>query len=423
MTMLATIKAGVFTRTGDAALLQEVIPMTQTQWESSMEVVRSAPAVRSYDDLLGLIYEAARDPVLLKEALAATVAAVSAKAGSLTIVDRKRGTAVMAVSAGTSPMADFDYVERYGVMDPRAQYAMTLPVGEWVQCHRYIAPGLVEKSPFYQDFLIPYGFRWNTGTRIFDNDSHIGMIGIHSGVEQLPLDGAALAVLERLTPHWQRALELQRGNMALYDQWTMMRALLNAMGYAALVCDTEGAVVVANDAAFELLRSADGITLKGDRLQLQDIKSQRHFRAMLNRSNVLTGPAPGATAHPTGPDAAMIVVRPSGKASLQLILRKLQADQTLLQQEGADRFVLTISDPASVTVPQMRAISLMYALTPAECRLAQLLLRGATLSEAADELDVSLETVRSQLKSVFSRTSTSRQTELVALLKSAVVLR
>ncbi|WP_395055364.1 helix-turn-helix transcriptional regulator [Polaromonas sp.] len=211
--------------------------------------------------------------------------------------------------------------------------------------------------------------------------------------------------------------------MAVHDQWTMIRALLNAMGYAALVCDAEGAVVVANDAAFEFLRSADGITLKGDRLQLQDIGSQRRFRVMLDRSKALPGPAPGSTAHPTGPDAAMIAVRPSGKAALQLILRKLQAHQTLLQLEGADRFVLTISDPTSVTVPQIRAISLMYALTPAECRLAQLLLRGATLSEAASELDVSLETVRSQLKSIFSRTNTSRQTELVALLKSAVVLR
>ncbi|WP_395055365.1 hypothetical protein [Polaromonas sp.] len=182
--------------------------MTQAQWEPSVDVVRSAPAIRSYDGLLGLIYEAARDPVLLKEALAATVAAVSAKAGSLTIVERKRGTAVMAVTTGSSPMADFDYVERYGVVDPRAQYGMTSPVGEWFQCHRYIPPGLVEKFPFYQDFLIPYDLRWNTGTRIFDNGSPIGMIGIHSGVEQLPLEGAALAVLERLTPHWQRALEL-----------------------------------------------------------------------------------------------------------------------------------------------------------------------------------------------------------------------
>jgi DNA-binding CsgD family transcriptional regulator len=58
----------------------------------------------------------------------------------------------------------------------------------------------------------------------------------------------------------------------------------------------------------------------------------------------------------------------------------------------------------------------MFSLTTAESRLVRLLLRGDNLKRAAAQLEVSTETVRSQLKSVFAKTNTRRQAELILLL-------
>ena len=55
-------------------------------------------------------------------------------------------------------------------------------------------------------------------------------------------------------------------------------------------------------------------------------------------------------------------------------------------------------------------------LTAAEAKLAGIIAEGATIDAAAKARGVSRETIRTQLKAIFSKTGTNRQTELVRLL-------
>ena len=57
-----------------------------------------------------------------------------------------------------------------------------------------------------------------------------------------------------------------------------------------------------------------------------------------------------------------------------------------------------------------------FCLTPAEVKIALGIADGKTLATVAEERGVSVSTVRTQLKSVFVKTGTHRQAELVALL-------
>ena len=61
-------------------------------------------------------------------------------------------------------------------------------------------------------------------------------------------------------------------------------------------------------------------------------------------------------------------------------------------------------------------VAAMHGITRAEARLASMLADGISLEEVAEALLVSIQTVRSQLKSVFAKTGVTRQAELVALL-------
>jgi DNA-binding CsgD family transcriptional regulator len=58
----------------------------------------------------------------------------------------------------------------------------------------------------------------------------------------------------------------------------------------------------------------------------------------------------------------------------------------------------------------------IFNLTPAEARLASRLSSGASIEEIAAELSIAYETSRTQLKSIFQKTNTRRQAQLVALL-------
>jgi pimeloyl-ACP methyl ester carboxylesterase/DNA-binding CsgD family transcriptional regulator len=57
-----------------------------------------------------------------------------------------------------------------------------------------------------------------------------------------------------------------------------------------------------------------------------------------------------------------------------------------------------------------------FGLTPAEIRLASRLRDGRTLKEAADELSVSINTVRNQLRAIFDKMGLKRQSELIRAL-------
>lgn len=64
----------------------------------------------------------------------------------------------------------------------------------------------------------------------------------------------------------------------------------------------------------------------------------------------------------------------------------------------------------------------LYDFTPAELRLVSSLLRGDDLIAIANANFVSVATVRSQLKSVFAKTNTHRQAQVVQLLLTALLL-
>ena len=57
-----------------------------------------------------------------------------------------------------------------------------------------------------------------------------------------------------------------------------------------------------------------------------------------------------------------------------------------------------------------------FTLTPAEARLAQCLLAGMSVKQAAKTLGIGYETARKTLKAVFEKTGTHRQSQLVLVL-------
>jgi DNA-binding CsgD family transcriptional regulator len=84
--------------------------------------------------------------------------------------------------------------------------------------------------------------------------------------------------------------------------------------------------------------------------------------------------------------------------------------------------LLTFTSMDSKPVPDPGVLAGVFGLTPAEVRLASILATGANLDLAADQLHVSRETVRNQLKAVFAKTATHHQAELVALLSNLLNL-
>jgi DNA-binding CsgD family transcriptional regulator len=86
------------------------------------------------------------------------------------------------------------------------------------------------------------------------------------------------------------------------------------------------------------------------------------------------------------------------------------------------RTILILVDLSTAPQPRAAVLEKLFGLTGAEARLAIQIGRGETPADIALEHGVSMPTVRSQLASVFAKTQTSRQAELVALLARIAIL-
>jgi DNA-binding CsgD family transcriptional regulator len=71
-------------------------------------------------------------------------------------------------------------------------------------------------------------------------------------------------------------------------------------------------------------------------------------------------------------------------------------------------------------VPQEDFLEKRFDLTPAQARLVVHLVQGTSLKSSAEALGVKYETARTYLKSVFQKTGTHRQPQLVLAVVHAI---
>ena|SRR5258708_5993635 len=115
------------------------------------------------------------------------------------------------------------------------------------------------------------------------------------------------------------------------------------------------------------------------------------------------------------PGGALAITRPSGKRPLSVLVTPVCANARLFPEPGAAAVVF-ISDPEAAEEPQETLLQRLYGLSGAEAGVAALLIQGKTPQEIQEELAISRNTVKTQLKNIFEKTGTRRQAELVRLL-------
>jgi len=107
------------------------------------------------------------------------------------------------------------------------------------------------------------------------------------------------------------------------------------------------------------------------------------------------------------------------REKLPVIVRIWPYDGPVHPPEQEVRTILTLNALGPKRGPSAAILAKMFRLTPSEAKLASIIARGASPTIAARELKISRETARNHLKSVFVKTYTHRQSELVALLQQA----
>jgi DNA-binding CsgD family transcriptional regulator len=180
---------------------------------------------------------------------------------------------------------------------------------------------------------------------------------------------------------------------------------LSAIQQAAIAIDRFGFVLEANPAAEALFD--DKLYIGDRRLIISDPIGRSAFEALTQR--LITLPDTD-----TPSELAPIVVRREGKHPI--IAKALPVPAAARNIFFGARAILTLGPVGPKSRPNASLLSQAFGLTSAEAKLAATLADGTSLTEAGQELTISRETARSQMKNVFMKTETHRQSQLVALL-------
>ena len=78
--------------------------------------------------------------------------------------------------------------------------------------------------------------------------------------------------------------------------------------------------------------------------------------------------------------------------------------------------LVLLSDPAERARSRGAALAALYALTPTETRIADLLFQGTEIAGIANSLEIAEGTVRFHMKRVLAKTGAHRQVEPVRLM-------
>ena len=185
--------------------------------------------------------------------------------------------------------------------------------------------------------------------------------------------------------------------------------ILDRLPMGVVLVNATGKVLLMNRKAREIAAQNDGFLVDKDGCCRTSKPAESQALADL----ILRTTQPGAHENPEV-EFALSLSRPSLKQPLLVLVSPVgrAAGDPENEHRGAAIF---ISDPEDAIEISPEVLSRLYGLTNAEARVVKALSEGKRLETFAEEAGVTTHTVRHQLKQIFRKTDTTRQSELIKL--------
>jgi DNA-binding CsgD family transcriptional regulator/PAS domain-containing protein len=270
-------------------------------------------------------------------------------------------------------------------------------------------PGELHRTRFHADFLrvadLEHGMAMFLGT---DTDESLVVLSVNRSARHGCYDDAERRLARALLPHVRNAYALHSRMRGLQGLEHAYRSTLDRLEQPLLLVSATGRIMFANESARRLEASGCCLHIRqGAPVATQPADDARLHSAV---ARVVSGATcGGSVALPlhdhTGAISAMLTICPTPPPVF--------AD--LCSRSVAAAIFVRPLQPR--TLPD--DVRAAFGLTVAEFRLARLLVAGTSLDDASRSLGISKNTARTQLRGLFDKTGTHRQSELVALLHRA----
>lgn len=363
-----------------------------------------------FNQAIELIYQAIFDSDKWLEVLERLNACFHSTATGLFIQNSTAGASIPIPFLGISDEWINRYSKHHAFFDPAFSEKGLLMPGKIFTEQTFNSihndPNYYHGTEFFHEWMKPQGFYHMCGGVLVNNgDSYLSFALMRSQREGQYTD-KEIQLQTVIANHLCKAVELSDSFDKLQYRMRNAEHLLERMGHGVITLDSRGFVLECNSTALSHIDNNDGISIKQGKLATTNGKDQKTLNNAIKQA---LGQSQASKELP-------IKLQMSACASLFFTLMPAtQQHQSKFQDHSA---ILIIESGQQNTPISTEYLQSAYRLTASEARLTQHLAKGKKLKVAAADTGVSYETARGYLKSIFEKTGTHRQVDLVVLMNS-----
>lgn len=371
---------------------------------------------KAHESLLDTLYDAPCNPDAWPRFLDQLIEATGSRSARMLVMDRS------AESVKSSIKRNIDDTDHQAYV---SHFVNTCP---WRPELKSKAPGQLYSS--YLDFSCPQKQFYQT--EFFNDwasrqDIHHGVCGTvwqdeHQTVQLLIQRTRGQGHYQRdetdqineLVMHVRRALRLQTQVNALDHTRMALEQTLEIQAQPFALLTQAGTVIHLSSEAAGLIAELPMANISDNRLTLLDPRQQGELMRLLR----------DVTRPDNGP-GGLINLALANDQRIRCLVSPLRGNP--LSQHYSDTrqplAILYFQDPRTEVYVDLECLMQLYGLSEAESRVAAGISRGLGPQQVADTYQLSVHTVRTQLKSVFNKTGTTRQSELAKEILTSPAVR
>lgn len=262
----------------------------------------------------------------------------------------------------------------------------------------------LRRTRYYADYARHYGAVHVLGVNLIVEDDRLWTMGLYRPEQAPGHTPEEVDLLQHLVPHMQRALQITERLHQANRMCGIAEATLDRLNTGVLVVTRDRRVLLANRYARRVLEGGECLRLAADRLLTTVAATTKRLDGLIRR------------AAETGAGGAMAIRRPAA-TPLQLLVVPVRPAHPLLDGMRSDGAVLVAAIDRELERGSGESVLMdLFGLTRAEARLAEAIANGVSVKAHAAARRLSEHTVRTQLRSIFEKTGTQRQSQLAALI-------
>jgi len=317
------------------------------------------------------------------------------------------------------------YKAYYHSIDPRRAYMEVKKNAPFTACHHHFDQRYVNRSEFYQDFVIPHGLRYIMGGNIFHSEDRDIFIAFNHVAGRPEFSREKLARASALQAHLTKWSAMMMHADALRGALSAGSNALEALDQGVIALNQRLQVIFANSEAQSIL--GPGLVRAGLGLQLIEGPNfyQRLRRVDLTRVSETFTAVQTRQNESTRCLVSILAIAREGSANHMLPVG-MQGMSSVEQLPGTEEglfdglvrpnLVVLVCKSEGANPIESEHLRQLFGLTPAESKLAAALAKGMSTRDYGDNNHVSINTIRTQIRALLAKTGAGNLRALVGML-------